>query len=169
MHNLGCTLYIVVRFLWFFHYISLFSETLFFILLILDKDFVCHWCWLFSIIFDNLDVFDWSLVRFWIQLFSNEPETAKMESPFEYKPKTSSQTCTLARRSYSQISSLVGWLGCGRYSLLVFRFWNVTSTNHVSFLMFSVYNRSCSLHCDNVLQTMLFTFINITYRFKYIR
>lgn len=64
---------------------------------------------------------------------SNEPETAKMESPFEYKPKTSSQTCTLARRSYSQISSLVGWLGCGRYSLLVFRFWNVTSTNHVSF------------------------------------
>lgn len=30
MHNLGCTLYIVVRFLWFFHYISLLSETLFF-------------------------------------------------------------------------------------------------------------------------------------------
>lgn len=50
-----------------------------------------------------------------------------------------------------------------------FVLWNVTSTNHVSFLMFSVYNRSCSLHCDNVLQTMLFTFINITYRFKYIR
>lgn len=137
MHNLGCTLYIVVRFLWFFHYISLLSETLFFnLFFIFDKDFVCHWCWLFSIIFDNLDVFDWSLVRFWIQLFSNGPETAKMESPFEYTPKTSFQTCTLARRSYSQISSLVGWLGCGRYSLLVFRFWNVTSTNHVSFECF---------------------------------
>lgn len=75
------------------------------------------------IVINDSYVFDWSLVRLWIPFFK-WTETAKMESPFEYKPKTS----FLPKRTHSREEVIVkflvwfGWLGCGRYSLLVFRF-----------------------------------------------
>lgn len=122
MHDLGCTLYIVVRFLWFSHYYSLLSETLFDCNWLLTKILSVKVSMMLIVINDSY-VFDWSLVRLWIPFFK-WTETAKMESPFEYKPKTS----FLPKRTHSREEVIVkflvwfGWLGCGRYSLLVFRF-----------------------------------------------